>query len=317
MGSREWQRYEELCLHCGETVPVFSQSWWIEAVSEKRETSAIYAKAESSAPIALPYVITKKMGLRLVLMPQLTQFFSPTSHSETRPTDNTGLLAELLGHFRRRGVSIAQLRTYLTEQEAKEAEELGFEAKPRTSYKIRRLDRLDRIESLFSPNNKRLLNRASGLRERDKMSPNEFYDFVEANLRKRGKQPTYSRHLLTSLIEVAMLHGSAKIICIEDEQARPYAAALIVWDAHTCYYLVPTYDKDLAKSGAMTLATLRSIQFAQSKGLVFDFEGSDIKPIAQAYRHYGGQPETYYELMWYRNDLVKWGFRSYLKIRKG
>jgi lipid II:glycine glycyltransferase (peptidoglycan interpeptide bridge formation enzyme) len=96
-----------------------------------------------------------------------------------------------------------------------------------------------------------------------------------------------------------------QIIGIRNADNELLAAAFLVWDSHSMYYLIPCYDETYKDSGASALLALEAIKFARSKGVAFDFEGSMIKGVAQHYKQFGSSATRYYGIERY----YKWYFR--------
>jgi lipid II:glycine glycyltransferase (peptidoglycan interpeptide bridge formation enzyme) len=63
----------------------------------------------------------------------------------------------------------------------------------------------------------------------------------------------------------------------------------LVFDARAAYYLIGGADPTLRASGAQNLLVWEAIQFASSVSKVFDFEGSSVPGIEQAFRAYGAR----------------------------
>lgn len=82
------------------------------------------------------------------------------------------------------------------------------------------------------------------------------------------------------------------------------AAAYLVWDKHSMYYLIPCYDLKYKDSGASALLVLEAIKLARQKGVSFDFEGSMIKGVANHYKQFGSTQTIYYSVEKY----YKWYF---------
>ena len=91
-------------------------------------------------------------------------------------------------------------------------------------------------------------------------------------------------------------------ICNADNQV--VAAAFLVWDKHSLYYLIPCYDPQHKDSGASALLALEAIKFARQQGVAFDFEGSMIKGVANHYKQFGTTRTIYYSVEKY----YKWYF---------
>ena len=58
-------------------LPIFMQSWWLDAVCAGKEWDVMLypADADSADKVvaAMPYLIRKRLGVKFVIMPQMTQ----------------------------------------------------------------------------------------------------------------------------------------------------------------------------------------------------------------------------------------------------
>ena len=87
--------------------------------------------------------------------------------------------------------------------------------------------------------------------------------------------------------------GQCDILAIRNLNGDIYAAALLVWDHSTMYYLIPCYDPAYKDSGASALLALEAIKLACKKKLSFDFEGSMERGTAKHYSQFGTTPTRY------------------------
>jgi hypothetical protein len=133
----------------------------------------------------------------------------------------------------------------------------------------------------------------------------DFYRFHNKCLQKKGKQISYSREFLLVLDRKAARKGQRQIIAIRNANNDLLAAAYLVWDKRSMYYLIPCYNEDHKDSGASALLVLESIKLAHQKGLAFDFEGSMIRGVANHYKQFGSTATRYYSVEKY----YRWWFR--------
>lgn len=124
-------------------------------------------------------------------------------------------------------------------------------------------------------------------------------------MHEQAKQISYSREFLLVLDRKASRLQQCQIIAIKDADNITMAAAFLIWDAQTLYYLIPCYSPRYKNSGAGALLVLEAIKLAREKGLVFDFEGSMLRGVANHYKQFGSTATTYYSVEKYYH----WWFR--------
>ena len=175
----------------------------------------------------------------------------------------------------------------------------------RITYRIEDLTDLDKVINAFSKNKKRQLQKALSLHVDRDLSVEDFYRFHVQCLQELGKQISYSREFLLVLERKAKRLNQCQILAIRNADDELLAAAFLVWDQHSMYYLIPCYSEQYKNSGASALLVLESIKLAREKHVSFDFEGSMIKGVAQHYKQFGSAPTTYYGVEKY----YRWWFR--------
>ena len=138
-----------------------------------------------------------------------------------------------------------------------------------------------------------------------KMNVEDFYRFHMRCLQEQGKQISYSREFLLVLERKTARLQQSQIVSICNADNEVLAAAFLIWDKHSMYYLIPCYDQKYKDSGAGALLVLEAIKLARQKGVAFDFEGSMIRGVANHYKQFGSTPTTYYSIEKYYH----WWFR--------
>ena len=71
------------------------------------------------------------------------------------------------------------------------------------------------------------------------------------------------------------------------------------------YYLIPCYSLEHKNSGAGALLVLEAIKLAREKQVVFDFEGSMIRGVANHYKQFGSTSTMYYSVEKYYKPLFR------------
>ena len=300
------ERYREFCA-CNHHLPIFMTDWWMDAVCAGKEWDVLISTDDSGEiQAALPYLLRKRAWLKYIIMPQQTQIGGiwlrediATSAERTSILCQqfTSQLAALKLHY--------YYQHYPINSPAVEAMRvLGFKTKERVTYRIDDLTDLDKVISQFSKNKKRQLQKALSLHAETNMNIEDFYRFHVQCLQEQGKQISYSREFLLVLNRKTTRLQQSQIISICNADNEVLAAAFLVWDAHSMYYLIPCYKPQYKDSGAGALLVLEAIKLARQKGVAFDFEGSMIRGVANHYKQFGSTRTLYYSVEKY----YKWYF---------
>lgn len=313
------ERYSEFC-RTTDDLPVFMQDWWMNAVCAGKEWDVLLSYDDDGAICAvLPYLLRTRMRVRYILMPQMTQIGGMWLRADVQSDVQRTMLIcrdfeEQLGKLE---LSYYYQHYPLHSSVPQLMQQLGFEIKKRTTYRIEDLSNLDKVIASFSKNKKRQLQKALSLHADRQLDVESFYRFHVDCLKEKGKQISYTREFLLVLERKLNRLNQCQIIAIRNADDELLAAAFLVWDKHSMYYLIPCYAERYKDSGASALLVLESIKFAREKGVAFDFEGSMVRGIANHYRQFGATPTTYYSVEKYYH----WWFRfatlwNWLRERK-
>ena len=298
--------YRDFCRTNGE-LPLFMQDWWLDAVCAGKQWDVLLSFApDGTIQAALPYLLRKRAWMTYIVMPQQTQIggiwlaqnvLSDNDRVATICQDFTQQLASL-------GLSYYYQHFPINSPAVQHMQALGFKTKERVTYRIEDLSNLDQVINAFSKNKKRQLQKALSLHADTNMSVEDFYRFHTQCLLEQGKQISYSREFLLVLERKTSRLQQSQILSICNADNEVLAAAFLVWDKHSMYYLIPCYAPAYKDSGASALLVLEAIKLARQKGVSFDFEGSMIRGVANHYKQFGSTRTLYYGVEKY----YKWYF---------
>lgn len=297
----EWAKEQEY-------MPLTMQPWWMDAVCAGKEWDVLIAENEKGEIRAvLPYLLRKRTWMRYIIMPQQTQIGGIWVAPEV--TEDKWQTAEVCRQLTEQlaGLHLSYYyQQYPTGSLCVDAmRALGFKTRERVTYRIEDLSDLNQVIDRFSKNKKRQLQRALSLHTERGMSPEEFYRFHSKCLSEQHKHPTYSREFFLVLERKAKRHDQCDILCVKNADGEVCAAAFLVWDNRLMYYLIPCYSLEHKNSGAGALLVLESIKLAREKQVVFDFEGSMIRGVANHYKQFGSTPTPYFSVERYYHPIFR------------
>lgn len=292
------ERYTRFCQEEG-NLPLFMQPWWMSAVCAGKKWDVLFS-LDSTGEIraAMPFLIRKRMGLRYIIMPQETQINGIWLRKDMQ--DNPDSLQDICQDFAEQLHSLRLSYYYqhypIDSPAPATMDTLGFKVNERITYRIEDLANLDEVINHFSKNKKRQLQKALSLHRGTGISAESFYRFHSECLQLRGKEISYSREFFLVLYQKATERNQGTIIDIRNADNELLAAAFLVWDDNTLYYLIPAYSPTYKDSGASALLALEAIKEARKSGKKFDFEGSMIRGVANHYKQFGATPTKYYSV---------------------
>lgn len=305
--------YAEWCATQND-LPLFMQPWWLDAVCAGKEWNVILYQNETTGKVlgAMPYLLRKKLGMKYVVLPQLTQICGLRLDKSLKNDDGSvwdraemkKICAYMAEKLQEMGLCYYYQQFPVDSPVIEEMAALGFKTKKRVTYRIEDLSNLDKVIEEFSKNKKRQLQKALSLHAERGLNPEDFYRFHSECMTARKKVITYSRELLLLLERKTTRLGQGEIVCIKNADGVPYAAAFVAWDNQRMYYLMPCYAEAYKDSGAGALLVLECIKLAREKGVAFDFEGSMHRGIANHYKQFGSAATEYYSV----SKLYKWWF---------
>ena len=306
------EQYRELCRNT-DSLPLFMMDWWMDAVCAGKEWDVLLSCNENGEiQAALLYLLRKRAWMRYIVMPQQTQIGGIWIDEKTKM--DSGKVAEICQEFASQlgqlGLSYYYQHYPIGSPAAEQMQAMDFKVKERITYRIEDLSNLDKVIEAFSKNKKRQLQKALSLHAEMNMGVEDFYRFHTQCLQEQGKQISYSREFLLVLERKAARLKQSQILSICNADNEVLAAAFLVWDAHSMYYLIPCYKPQYKDSGAGALLVLEAIKLARQKGVAFDFEGSMIRGVANHYKQFGSTRTLYYSVekyyhwyFWFANAI--------------
>jgi len=263
-------------------LPLFMQDWWMDAVCVGKEWDVI---------AGMPCLIRKRLGFKYIVMPQQTQIgglYTPPISFQEQQKKTQEIVEALHGLHLAYYYQHFPLGSPIPEKLVNE----GFDIIDKVTYRIEDLHNLEEVEKNFSVNKRRQIKKAENLRVVD-LSADDFYSYHAACLKEQGKEISYSHEFFASLSAACEAHRASRIIAVGSDSEHIHAAAFLVYDKQTCYYLMPCYSQQYKDSGAGALLVWEAIQFAAQLGVAFDFEGSMIPGVANHYRQFGAVPTPF------------------------
>jgi hypothetical protein len=285
-----------------ESVPgtLFCQPWWLDAVVPDAWDEVVLEK-NGEFLARMPYAIRRKRGKTKIFMPSLTQTLGPTLRPSKakrfkRLSEQKKLMTELIeqlppfDRFQQNfHYSITNWLPFYWK---------GFHQTTRYTYV---LDDLSDPESLFKDFRENIrgdIRKASkqGVVVRDDLGMDAFLELHEATFDRQKMEMPYSQAFVRRLDEACVANDARKMLFAVDASNRIHAAAYIVWDRESAYYLMAGTDPSLRNTGATSLVLWEAIRFAATVTKKFDFEGSMLEPVERYFRAFGGRQMPYFQI---------------------
>ncbi|MDX1636837.1 MAG: GNAT family N-acetyltransferase [Balneolaceae bacterium] len=282
-----------------QTYCIFQQPWWLEAAAPG-SWDAVEIRKSGQLQARLPYMIKRKMGLTLLMMPPLTQTLGPW-------------FADMPGKYATRLSKQKKLYQKLYEQlppfdyykhhfHYKIDNWLplhweGFEQTTRYTYVLEELSDLDTIWNGFEGSTRREIRKARDQLEISREDdPRLMWKMHRKTFERQDEEPGTTFNQFKRIDEACKRREARTIFVARDAQNRVHGSLYLVWDRRSAYYLMGGADPELRTSGVSSLLMWRAIQFASEVTQRFDFEGSMIEPIERFFRGFGARQKPYFRV---------------------
>lgn len=274
---------------------VFLKSWWVEAACGRARVLGYFEPGRLIAGIPLHY--EERLGMRLCVMPKLTQTLGVVIKSlpgkylaqEARETEILSAFADHLAH---EPVFIQAFHPAL--QNWLPFYWRGYTQTTHYTYVLGDLSSLDKVWDGIDSHRRANIRKARrlGLVVRE-CGPEAVYQAAKSSFTRQNRECPYSLEYLSRIYEAARARGAGICMSVTDAQGRIHAAEFFVWDQKRGYRLAGGHDTELGPSGGSILLVWSLIEFASTRTMIFDFEGSMVKPIEASHRSFGATRVPY------------------------
>ena len=303
------EKYRNFCQE-EETIPIFAQPWWLDAVCGDAWDVCLVEKGEKVVA-AMPYFKQRHYGMTILTRPQMTQTLGPwLRKTEAKLTNSLSeekkLLTELIAQLPK--FAYFHQNWHFSCSNWLPFYWKGFKQTTRYTYRLPYLDDLDAVWSAFRENIRRDIRKA---RDRFQLSVRTdlgIDDFLQLNWQtfdRQGIKVPYSQEFILGLDKSCVKNNARRIFIAEDKKGLRHAGIYIIWDKQSTYYLMGGSDPELRNSGATSLCMWEAIQFAATKTVSFDFEGSMIEPIERFFRAFGAVQTPYFSISKTPSRLIR------------
>ena len=308
-GSKE--RYLEFC--AGTYVPIQLQPWWLDAVCSAGRWSVALANDGGDQVVgALPYFLTRRLGLPVIQLPPFTAYSGPwlqyPDNPDFKKSSRYGFEHEVYTQL------IGQLPrvAYFSQTFRPEVHNwlpfywAGYRQTTRYTYL---LPETDNLEALYEGlKNKLRTDLKTAARETEIVQeddPDLLFRLNGRSFGRKGLQQPYRREAFNVLH--AALKERQQSVCFiarDRKTGAAHAALYLVFDAQQATLLLSGFDPDLGqRSRALHGLYWAAIQFCSERGLSLDFEGSMERGIERALRAFGGKMTPYFQV-WKAKNLM-------------
>jgi hypothetical protein len=277
------------------TPTIFHQTWWLEVATHGRYGLA-EIKHNGRLVGRMPYYLEKKFGHTLSLLPQLTHFIGPAIE-EGKGSANQRFLhrftvtRELIWSLPRTAYFYQKLYRGITDILAFQAE--GYDSSVQFTHEIAPQSE-GQIWTGLRDKTRNMVRKAGQQFTCETISdPGIFIRLYSDNLRARRKTSGIDLVICEKLIDTCLARDCGRIYVARQRNGTIAAAAFCAWDETSTYYLMSTRTLDSGNSAA-TLLLWNAIKDANSRGLIFDFDGVPSTGAVLFYAGFGATVQPRY-----------------------
>ena len=306
-------KYSLFCNRKDVYVPVFSQSWWLDAACGEENWDVYVVEKGGSYIAAMPYYVENREGYKIITKAKNTQnngiiiSYPENQKYQAKLTYEEKIINEIIDFIKNLGIDKYEQQYHYSFDNWLPFFWNYYKQVVRYTYVIDDTSDMDIVVGNYTAKIRNELKKAQRcvhLRE-EELSIEQFYEVNKMSFERQGRQIPYSEEFVDRIYKAGKENNSVKILAAEDEQGNVHSVAFLVWDKESVYYLLNGTNPKYKMSQANCFLIHESIKLASALGKKFDFEGSVIMPIEKAFREYGGIRKPYFRIYKIFNEELK------------
>jgi hypothetical protein len=281
-------------------VPLFAQSWWLDAVcNDPTDWDVVLTMKGDQVTGVWPFVRTERYSISMMRNPRLTPYLGPhvfypaDIKGAKRDSYEYDVCEQLLDSLPE--ADVWHLSLYPGFRQAGLLRRSGLKLNVQQTFLLPLVDDEDIIFSGFKEplrRNLRAAEKAIRIVE-DPTQLHMLFNFQKATLEEKRVRQAYTEEHMQQLMNACIEHQSGTLY-LAYEGGQLEAAIWNVWDASRSYYLMGGKNPDSENYRAMSALLWHCVKEAKRRGnRVFDFEGSMDGGVERFFRSFGAKRELY------------------------
>lgn len=270
------------------TPTIFHELWWLDAATGGN-FDVVEVTASGRAVGRLPFSATKRFGLKMIRMPDLTYFLGPAideggGSPNTRFLKRLAITRELLAKLPRASWQYVKCHRGVADLIA--FQELGFRTYVQFTHEIAPCP-IDLLWQHMRNKTRNVIRKAEEQFSVTELTdPVEFLQHFERNLELKRLENGIDGMLCRKIVSASLERHRGRILAARDKDKQVVAANFCVWDETSSFYLLSTRC-DSSGNSASSLLLWEAIKESARRGLVFDFAGLGSKGSVLLYSGFG------------------------------
>ena len=293
--------YRQFCAQTP-SLPLFSRDWWLDAAAGPDGWDVALVKKGSEVLAAMPYVIRRRYGMKIVTQPALTPvlgpWLRPTGGRQAAQLSNDKEVMQALidqlprfDHFAQTWhPGVRNWQPFFWN---------GFRQTTYYTFVLPELTDTDKLWTGFEGKTRRAITKARKqyqLQVRTDVPLDLLLDLNRKTFARQGLPPPYPDDFVRRLDAACRPRGCSKVFCAIAPDGTAHAACYIVWDEHSAYGLISGTDPAYRGSDGNSLCLWESLRHAAGVTRQYNFCGSMIEPFENYLRGFGGTHVPYFHI---------------------
>ncbi len=238
---------------------------------------------------AMPFLYGKKLGLKYILLPQLTPWSGPWLRAGMEAPDRKATFEALAQGLRDQKALLCMQRFASGIVDFQSFTEYGFQQVPRHTYRFDPLPEPSRLESLSDRGRRRGVDAVREAYTLDRaVAPEEFADLHIAYWERRGGHDLLERDFILRVVQACLQRNQGLVYGLRDDADRLMAARFVAFDSHCAYALMSAMRPDALRNCMSVLVwALLTDLYGRTKS--FDFEGGMDAGVGHFYSSFGAK----------------------------
>lgn len=295
------ERYIDFCKKT--YVPIYSQSWWLDAVCGPENWDVWLLENGSEIEAAMPFYIEKRGEYTYITKALLSQnngiiFNYPNGIKDVGMQQFEERVINAACEFiQSLNVDVYEQQYHYTFKNWLPFFWNFYSAITRYTYVLDDLNDLAKVwENMSSKYRKNIKKGQKNARFETDLDYVSFYQEHEKVFLKQGLSCPFTFEQWEKIYMACKEHNVGKILCAKTSMGQITSVLFLIWDDESVYHLLGGSIPEYQNLETYNALTWEAIKFASSKGLKYDFEGSVIKRISKSFREFGGEPKSYFRI---------------------
>lgn len=295
------QQYRLLC-QTEESIPIYSRDWWLDIVCGTNNWNVLLATKKNGEIIsAFPYF---EPCQGVITMPFYTQtmgpWFSPANSKETyrkKVTQRQDILKLFISELNKTDFFHQNFNYEITDWLPFYWD--GYKQTTRYTYILNNIKEHESVWLQMSSNIRRNITKAQDKNKitvKKNIPIEDFLKVQSLTFKRQNLNSPKGENVLIKLIKESRKRKQGDIWGGYDEQGNLHAAAFIVWQQSSAYYIAGGGNPKLRDSGAHALILWTAIKELSAITDRFDFEGSMIPGVERFFREFGAKQYPFFTI---------------------